>query len=156
MMNTKGYPYIFLTALALLSSATLAQENYHPDKEITCTYTQKKPISSGGAKLGFVGNKIHRLYFNTYYPGDSGKLSFTCDIDWYRDDAAYVWQDKAGSTLITIKETGDTVLLHRKKKGYTLNFAGLNRLSKWCGTGADIPDDVFIPLSGKVCKVVMP
>jgi hypothetical protein len=44
----------------------------------------------------------------------------------------------------------------RKKKGYLLNFANLNRLSKWCGGGAEVPEEVFIPLSGKPCKVTMP
>lgn len=147
----------FSLCFLLTASVTChGHEIYKPHKEIACTYTHKTPMTSGGAKLGITGDKINHLYFNTYFPGESGKLSFTCDIDWHRNDDAYAWQDNATNTLITIKETGDTVLLSRKKKGYVLDFAKLNRLSKWCGAGADVPDDVFIPLSGKACKVTMP
>ncbi len=139
-----------------LAAPCHGQDSGKPDKEIACTYNHTKPMTSGGAKLGITGNKISRLYFNTYYPGESGKLSFTCDIDWNRNDEGYAWQDNATGTLITIKETGDSVRLSRKKKGYVLDFAKLNRLSKWCGAGAEVPEDVFIPLSGKPCKVRMP
>ncbi len=147
-----------LRACLLLTLATpcLGLDSVQANKEIACTYTHKSPMSSGGAKLGITGGKISRLYFNTYYPGESGKLSFTCDINWKRNDAGYAWQDSAASTLITIKDTGDSVLLKRDKKGYRLDFSNLNRLSKWCGAGAEVPEDVFIPLTGKFCKVTMP
>ena len=128
-----------------------------PDKEIACAYSYKNPMTSGGAKLGITGDKISRVHFNTYYPGGVGALGFTCYIDWNRDDGDYAWQDSPTGTVITVKKTGDTVLLRhdKKKKGYWLDFANLNKLSKWCGAGADVPEDVFIPLSGKACKVTM-
>jgi hypothetical protein len=112
-------------------------------------------MASGEAKLNFIGNKLNRVYFNVYYAGGMGELSYACDIAWSRADVGYVWKDTALGTVITIKDTGDRVELMRdkKNKGYLLNFASLNRLSKWCGTGAEVPEDVFIPLSGKSCKV---
>jgi hypothetical protein len=114
-------------------------------------------MSSGGAKLSITGGKISHVHFNTYYPGGVGTLGFTCYIDWNRNDGEFSWQDNPNGTLITVKKTGDTVHLRhdKKKKGYLLNFANLNKLSKWCGAGADVPEDVFIPLAGKTCKVTM-
>jgi len=153
--------------LSLLFSATLclghaeygyANESKDSNKPITCSYSHKELNTSGAAELHINDKKISRVYFKSYYPGGPGKLSFICDIDLKRNDAAYAWQDTESSILITTKETGDTIQLShsKKKKGYYLNFANLNKLSKYCGAGADIPEDVFIPLSGKPCKVTMP
>jgi hypothetical protein len=127
-------------------------------REIACTYSHKNLMTSGEARLNLAGNQVSRLYFNIYYAGAAGALSYACDLAWNRGDPGYAWQDTAAGTVITIKETGDTVRLSRdkKKQGYVLNFANLNRLSKWCGAGAEVPEDVFIPLSGKLCKVTMP
>lgn len=130
----------------------------NPNKQIACSYNHKALNTSGGAELYINNNKISRVYFKSYYPGGPGKLSFICDIDLKRSDAAYAWRDEDSGVLITTKETGDTIQLiqSKKKKGYYINFAKLNKLSKYCGAGADVPDDVFIPLSGKACIVTMP
>lgn len=134
-----------------------AESSTH-DKPITCAYNHKDLNTSGGAELRINNNQISRVYFKSYYPGGPGKLSFICDIDLKRNDAAYSWQDDDSGILITTKETGDKIQLIRskKKKGYYINFANLNRLAKYCGAGAAVPEDVFIPLSGKPCTVTMP
>lgn len=127
-------------------------------REIACTYSQKGLMSSGEARLNLIGGKVSWVYFNIYFAGGVGAFSYACDIDWRRTDQSYAWQDTKSGTVIIIKETGDRVeLVHdRKKKGYILNFTNLNRLSKWCGVGAEVPEEVFIPLSGKSCKITMP
>ena len=159
-MKNPVYPGVCLfLSLAAPCQAELADQPPppKPDKEIGCAYSYKKPVSSGEAKLGLTGDKVSQVHFNTYYPGGVGTLGFTCYIHWNRADAEYAWQDNPLGTVITVKQTGDTVLVRRdkKKKGYLLDFANLNKLSKWCGSGADVPDDVFIPLAGKTCKVTM-
>lgn len=150
--------FIILGLFLLLAKLGHAADAVSPDKPITCSYNHKGLNTSGGAELHFTNNKISRVYFKSYYPGGHGKLSFICDIDLKRNDAAYSWQDSGSGILITTKETGDTILLthSKKKKGYSLNFANLNKLSKYCGAGAEVPEDVFIPVSGKPCKVTMP
>ena len=150
--------FISLALCLVLVKFGHAAEVASPDKPITCSYNHKALNTSGGAELHIINSKISRVYFKSYYPGGPGKLSFICDIDLKRSDAAYSWQDDDSGILITTKETGDTIQLSRnkKKKGYFLNFAKLNKLSKYCGAGAEVPEDVFIPLSGKPCKVTMP
>jgi len=157
-MKTRQYFFIILGLSFLQSTPGPAAEAASPEKPITCNYNHKELNTSGGAELHIKNNKIYRVYFKSYYPGGPGKLSFICDIDLKRTDAAYSWQDNDAGILITTKDTGDTIQLSRskKQKGYLLNFANLNRLSKYCGAGAEVPEDVFIPLSGKPCKVTMP
>ena len=155
-MTNRIYPSACLALL--LATPCLGEEAAKADREIACAYFHKSPMTSGGAKLAIAGGKINHVHFNTYYPGGVGTLGFTCDIDWNRGDADYAWQDNPAGAVITVKKTGDTVLVRhdKKKKGYVLDFANLNKLSKWCGAGADVPEDVFIPLAGKTCKVTMP
>lgn len=160
--DSRYYCLYCLGAFSLLAPApahATEKDPGKPDRQIACSYAHKNPSASGGAELSIKNHKISRVYFKSYYPGDSGKLSFICDINLSREDAAYAWQDSdLGTTTITIKETGDTVQLSadKKNKGYTLDFAKLNALSKWCGAGAEVPEGVFIPLSGKPCKITMP
>jgi hypothetical protein len=156
-MTTPRILGCLLAALAAPCAAT-DKPAASADQNLACTYFQSKQKTSGAAELNIKNRKVSRVYFKSYYPGGPGELSFICDIDLKRADQAYLWQDKPDGTLITIKETGDTVhlVLDKKKKGHWLNFANLNRLSKWCGAGADVPEEVFIPLAGKQCKVTLP
>lgn len=169
----KKLPILCLSALPLLPCLAMAEPETpkiplslrgtvpskdapQKDGAVTCTYNHKQPNASGTAELTIKNHKVSRIYFKSYYPGGPGELSFVCDIDLNRDDVAYSWQDGKSAIIIKTKETGDTVELNRNKKGYVLSFANLNRLSKYCGAGAQVPDDVFIPHGGKQCKVTMP
>lgn len=157
MKKRHSIPLVF-GIISLISQPCYAADASLADKSITCNYNQREFNTSGAAELHFKNNKVHRVYFKSYFPGGPGKLSFICDIDLKRNDQAYLWQEDKTGVLITTKETGDTIQLlpNKKKKGYSLNFANLNKLSKYCGDGADVPDDVFIPLAGKACTVTMP
>ena len=152
------YPALFgigLSIASLLMLPCLARGNTHIgiDKTISCHYGQKNPMVSGEAKLSFKNKTIHRIWFNSYFPGGMGQLGFICHIDIKRGDKAYTWQDNDLGLTVTALETGDMLQLKHDKKGYWLDFAKFKTLSKYCGAGADLPLDVFIPLSGKLCKI---
>lgn len=157
-MKKRHSTLLVLGMAGLTLQAGYALESNPADKSITCNYNQREFNTSGAAELHFKNNKVHRVYFKSYFPGGPGKLSFICDIDLKRNDQAYLWQENKTGVLITTKDTGDTIQLlsNKKKKGFSLNFANLNKLSKYCGDGADVPDDVFIPIAGKACTVTMP
>lgn len=147
---------IELLMACLLAFPCLAQGNAGGDKSIACSYGQKKPMTSGEAKLTVKDKKIHRIWFNSYYPGGRGQLGFICHIDLKRGDETYAWQDNGPEIIVTFKATGDALQLSRNKKGYWLDFAHFKNLSNYCGVGAEVPLDVFIPFSGKSCKIRLP
>ncbi len=142
----------------LLTLPCLAQGSSHTgaDKSIACSYGQKTPMTSGEAKLSIRNKLIHRIWFNSYFPGGRGELGFTCHIDLQREDQSYAWLDDGMGITVTAKDTGDMLRLNRDKKGYRLDFTHFKTLSKYCGAGADVPLEVFIPFSGKSCKVRLP
>ncbi len=146
-----------LGIFVLLAAPCQAQDN-HADGEtfISCRYSNKRPMTSGEAKLVFKDGKISRIGFNNYYPGGLGELGYTCNIDLKRVDQAYSWQDNNSGFVITARETGEAVFVSRSKKGYSLNFANLKSQSKFCGDGAVLPNNLLIPLSGKSCTVSIP
>ena len=137
----------------LLAVPGLAQEIAKTDAAIACTYDHKKPITSGEAKLSIKAGKINRIWFNSYYPGGRGELGFTCHLDFNRGDEAFMWQDNGLDTIVTAKDTKESLTINRDKKGYRLNFANFRTLSNYCGSGAEVPLAVFIPFSSKPCKV---
>ncbi len=142
--------------LLLAAPCQALENNADGERTISCRYNQKKPMTSGEAKLGIKDGKINRIGFNNYYPGGLGELGYTCNIGWSRNDQAYTWVDNGSGLIITAKESGESVQLSRSKKGYSLNFANLKSQSKFCGDGALLPNNLFIPLSGKACTVSIP
>jgi hypothetical protein len=155
-MKKTAFCGIGLCFACLLAMPCLAQGNSGADKSLACSYGYKKPMTSGEAKLSIKDKKINRIWFNSYYPGGRGELGFTCHIDLHREDQAYAWQDKGLDIIITAKDTGDSLQLNRDKKGFRLDFANFKTLSAYCGAGAEVPLNVFIPFSGKSCKVSLP
>ena len=130
-----------------------ASGNNGGEQSLACSYGYKKPMTSGEAKLDIKDHRINRIWFNSYYPGGQGELGFTCHIDLNRQDGAFTWQDKGLDITVTAKESGDTLQLNHDKKGYRLDFANFKKLSTYCGAGAEVPLDVFIPFSGRSCKI---
>ncbi len=140
----------------LWATTCQALDNQATGTQIACTYSQKKPMTSGEVKLSLQDSIIHRVSFNNYYPGGKGELGYTCNIDLKRNDEAYLWQDNGAGFIITAKDTGDIVELNRTRKGYKLNFARLKSLYKYCGAGAEVPESLFIPFSAKSCQAIIP
>jgi hypothetical protein len=155
-MKKPAYCGIGLGIACLLTLPCLAQSNAETDKTIACSYDNKQPMTSGEAKLSVKDKKINRIWFNSYYPGGRGELGFTCHIDLNREDQAYAWRDNGPGVIVTAKETGDSLQLNRGKKGFSLDFANFKTLSAYCGAGAAMPSNVFIPFAGKSCKVSLP
>jgi hypothetical protein len=155
-MKKTAFFGIGLSIACILIVPCLAQGNTGADKAITCSYSQKKPMTSGEAKLSIKDMKINRIWFNSYYPGGRGELGFTCHIDLNREDQAYAWQDNGPDITIISEKTGDNLQLNRDKKGYRLDFTNFKTLSNYCGAGAEVPLNVFIPFSGKSCKIRLP
>ncbi len=141
------------SVVAGFARPVLAQESGRADRAIACIYDHKKPITSGEAKLSIKAGKINRIWFNSYYPGGRGELGFTCHLDFNRGDEAFMWQDNGLDTIVTAKDTKESLTINRDKKGYRLNFANFRTLSNYCGSGAEVPLAVFIPFSSKPCKV---
>ncbi|MDD5037095.1 MAG: hypothetical protein PHE55_20400 [Methylococcaceae bacterium] len=113
-------------------------------------------MTSGEAKITIRDNKIDKIAFNNYYPGMRGSLGYTCSIDVSRENSDYAWQDMDTGARVSTKDAGDAFTLSRNKKGYLLSFKSINTLSRFCGAGAELPDDVLIPHSGKSCIAKIP
>jgi len=138
------------------ASSEMVRDDSGYDKSIACSYGLKKPMTSGEAKLFFKGGKVNRIHFNNYYPGGRGQLGFTCLVDLTRQDASLTWLDEGSRITVTSKESEDTLQLRQDKKGYRLDFSKFKTLSRYCGAGAELPVEVFIPVAGKPCKARLP
>ncbi len=148
----------FILGVSLLLALPCQAQDHLADGEklVACRYSNKKPMTSGEAKLVLRDGKIHQIGFNNYYPGGLGEFGYICHIELNRGDGAYSWQDNGPDLVLTARETGDRIQLSRSKKGYTLSFAGLKSQSRYCGDGAQLPDNLLIPFSGKSCTASIP
>ena len=156
MSTVKLASAVGLSAACLLALPCLARGNADVVQELACAYGYQKPMTSGEAKLNFKDGRVNRVWFNNYYPGGQGELGFTCHIDWSRQDEDYVWQEHGLAVFVIAKASGDALRFTRSRKGYRLDFSQVKTWANYCGTGAKMPVDLFIPFSGKSCKVSLP
>ncbi len=156
MSTVKLAGAVGLSAACLLTLPCLALGNADGVQELACAYGYQKPMTSGEAKLNIKDGRVSRVWFNNYFPGGQGELGFTCHIDWSRQDEDYVWQEHGLAVFVIAKASGDALRLTRSRKGYRLDFSDVKTLSNYCGAGAEVPVSVFIPNTGKSCKVSLP
>jgi len=122
----------------------------------SCKYDLLKAHgTSGWVQIDLKNGQVDKLEFSGRFPV-RGDADFHCTIAADRSKSDQAWKNSGRSVTIEFKRVmdpeHDLVKIFRKNNGYLVDLSEASSVEN-CGTAAELPERVFVPLSSGRCKV---
>ncbi len=141
-------------ALLAVSSLGPAAQAGGREEVHKCDFEVRARCASGDVAVTLVDGVVKEVEINDFWCGRPGNLGYSCVLDWSRDDKESRWSQDGGAT--TIEKTDSAGLPDRMKvtvgRYISIDLAETRSVNA-CGAGAELPQAIVIPASGKKCRV---
>jgi hypothetical protein len=120
-----------------------------------CDFEVKARCASGEARVTMIDKAVSRVEVDVIWCGLPGKPGYTCSVDVSRDDGQSQWSGADGATVVTdasLNPSEPDRIKVTVGRNVSIDLKQVQSAGR-CGAGAELPQAIVIPASGKTCRV---